>query len=109
MIDAVWAGLRFWHVTCFPKGQSPHDPEIFTMLALRPETSVPPAALLPPPERPPAAVIHSATKQSATASSSPAQPAGLRSDRFALMFWLACVGLMSILLLKDLVIALFSR
>jgi len=36
------------------------------------------------------------------------EPAGLRSDRIALLIWLGGAGIMGFMLLKDLVVALFS-
>jgi hypothetical protein len=80
------------------------------VLTLRPKPSLTPAAQLPSSARPegsPAAVP--TTTQPAAAAQPSAKPAGLRSDRFALLLWLFCVGIMSILLLKDLVVALFFR
>jgi hypothetical protein len=76
------------------------------LLTLRPEPTTSPATLVPSSARP--AESPAAPTQPAAAPPSPAKPAGLRSDRFALVVWLVCAGLMSAMLLKDLVVALFS-
>jgi len=76
-------------------------------LTLLPASSVQPGAPVSPPQRPVAAAPTPA--QPAANPVSAPTPAGLRSDRFALMFWLICAGFMSLLLLKDLVVALFAR
>jgi hypothetical protein len=57
----------------------------------------------------PAVLLVAAPTTPPAAPAEAAKPVGLRSDRFALAFWLVCVVLMSILLLKDIVVALFFR
>ena len=73
------------------------------LLTLRPEPTSSPVT--PVPLSP--ASVSAPTQSPAAAPPSPAKPAGLRSDRFALIVCLVCVALMSFLLLKDLVVALF--
>jgi hypothetical protein len=74
------------------------------LLTLRPEPTTSPVT--PVPSSP--ATVSATAQAPAAAPPSPTKPAGLRSDRFALIVWLVCVGLMSFLLMKDLVVALFS-
>ncbi len=80
------------------------------VLQLRPERSPALPAPISPPARPAASAAPSvppATQTTATPAPT-ANPAGLRGDRFALVFWLTCVGVMAVMLLWDLVVTIFK-
>jgi hypothetical protein len=79
------------------------------MLQLHPESSTAPAASIGPSERPTQSATKSVPAKTAAAAIGATKPVGLRSDRFALLFWLVCVGIMSVLLLKDFAVALLFR
>ncbi len=71
-------------------------------LSLSPQSVYPVA---PPAAAPPKSVPASAAPAISKPAVPPREPAGLRSDRIAMLFWLVCAAVMASMLLKDLVAA----